>query len=545
VVFGPSMCFDNILFQMRLGIGLLPLWSSLSCNKITAYTFAGFTLGADPLQRTMRVCLMSVVCDAPARCLVQDFMQFNGYFGCPTCYSTGASVPTSDTGRTHAYPFDTEHHTTGHGVLRTHEETVDIAKAVEKSGCNDRGVKGFSPLLGAPKFDMIRGVTVDYMHCVLLGVTKMLLHLWTDKANKDKVWYVGNYCEMMNERLRSISPPHLINRIPRDLNVISQWKASEYRAFLLFYSIPCLYGILPQEYFEHYLLLVESIHILLGTSIAKQDLRKATLLLRRFCCSIDYLYHARYETPNVHALLHISRKVNDLGPLWAHSCFFFEDLNGDIRKLFNGTQNVQCQILYSVSVNQKIPELVTRLPLGSKEHDFYLKLAKKMPSRNRLLIADKYYAIGNLKRCEIPPEVRLAIESVYGLCGGFKQFLRIMVGKSVIHCKQYLQETKRNSYTVKYMDSGRTCFGHVQYYLECTYADRDVYLAVILALDTNSDAVLSADTTAKLQHITPVVSTKKTSVVPVTDIQELCMFLAFQDQSFDCVTQFPNQIERD
>jgi hypothetical protein len=499
---------------------------------------------ADPLLRSMRVSLMSVVCDAPARCLVQDFVQFNGYFGCPTCYSKGSSVPTSATGRTTAYPYDTDS-STGHGPLRTHGETVEIAMSAERSGCTDRGVKGFSPLLAIPKFDIIRGVTVDYMHCVLLGVTKKLLNLWTDPSYKDQVWYIGSMSARMNERLQHISPPHAITRIPRDLAVVAHWKASEYRAFLLFYSIPCLFGILPQAYFEHFLLLVESIHILLGASIARNDLRKASKLLQRLCLSIDFMYHARYESSNVHALLHLSGKVRDLGPLWAHSCFFFEDLNGELRKLFNGTQNVHMQILHSVSVQQKIPELIPLLPLGSEEHAFYMNLTKRQSKGTRLQIADQTYALGSLKRCSVPTEVQDVIEAMYGPVSEFQQFLRIMVGRSVIHSKQYLPETKRNSYTVQYMQDASVRFGHVKYYLQCACATTEVYLAAIDTLDVKSDVVLSHDPTAKLRHICPVVSTTKQSFVPVTDILELCVFLSFKDHGFNCVTVFPNRIERD
>lgn len=49
-------------------------------------------------------------------------------------------------------------------------------------------------------------------------------------------------------------------------------------------------------------------------------------------------------TYNVHQLLHLTDSVEDLGPLWSHSCFFFEDLNGDFRDLFHGTQNIDGQV---------------------------------------------------------------------------------------------------------------------------------------------------------------------------------------------------------
>ena len=48
----------------------------------------------------------------------------------------------------------------------------------------------------------------------------------------------------------------------------------------------------------------------------------------------------------------------NLGPLWTHSCFCFEDFNGELRSLFHGTQSIEEQIVLAISVQQKIPELL-------------------------------------------------------------------------------------------------------------------------------------------------------------------------------------------
>ncbi len=43
-----------------------------------------------------------------------------------------------------------------------------------------------------------------------------------------------------------------------------------------------------------------------------------------------------YMGMNVHLLQHLSEMVLDLGPLGVYSCFFFEDLNGQLVKLIHG-----------------------------------------------------------------------------------------------------------------------------------------------------------------------------------------------------------------
>lgn len=59
----------------------------------------------------------------------------------------------------------------------------------------------------------------------------------------------------------------------------------------------------------------------------------------------------RYMTLNMHAL----QCVRDSGPLWVTSCFSFESANGELTKLFHGTQNVECQIVASVNIIQNLP----------------------------------------------------------------------------------------------------------------------------------------------------------------------------------------------
>ena len=125
-----------------------------------------------------------------------------------------------------------------------------------------------------PGFDIISGVAIDYMHCVLLGITKMLLTLWTDKSYSLNPWYLGSSnMKKLEERYLGIKPPNVITRTPRSvLKNLSHFKASELRSFLLFYSVPCLWGLLEEEYFQHLLLLVNAIFLLLQDSISPNDI---------------------------------------------------------------------------------------------------------------------------------------------------------------------------------------------------------------------------------------------------------------------------------
>jgi len=43
-------------------------------------------------------------------------------------------------------------------------------------------------------------------------------------------------------------------------------------------------------------------------------------------------------------LLHFAEATRNLGPLWVHSAFPFEDMNGWLGDLFHGTRDPQKQV---------------------------------------------------------------------------------------------------------------------------------------------------------------------------------------------------------
>ena len=131
----------------------------------------------------------------------------------------------------------------------------------------------------------------------------------------------------------AIKPPSEFRRSPRSLDTMKFWKASELRAWLLFYSLPVLCKFLPAEYLHHWLLFVFSIHILLGCNIQ----RKALHVVKSLYHLIPELYGTQSCTANLHSIVHLTHCVEVWGPLWMHSLFGYENMNGHVRKLFHGT----------------------------------------------------------------------------------------------------------------------------------------------------------------------------------------------------------------
>jgi hypothetical protein len=114
--------------------------------------------------------LLGFCCDVVVRAPVQNFIQFNCYFGCSWCEYSGLRV-----GNQNDYNYKTN------GTNRTKESVERNALEANKCKYAVKGVKGFSILnLILSTFDIIRGIVFDSMHCIDLVVMKQLVSLWFD-----------------------------------------------------------------------------------------------------------------------------------------------------------------------------------------------------------------------------------------------------------------------------------------------------------------------------------------------------------------------------
>ena len=87
------------------------------------------------------------------------------------------------------------------------------------------GIKGDSWLSCLKSLNFIDGFCIDYMHCVLLGVTKLLLKLWTDPSRSCGTLHdLHNDVDTLNRRFSTIKVPSFIRHKPRGLDEIKHWK---------------------------------------------------------------------------------------------------------------------------------------------------------------------------------------------------------------------------------------------------------------------------------------------------------------------------------
>ncbi|XP_049273652.1 uncharacterized protein LOC125759283 [Rhipicephalus sanguineus] len=210
--------------------------------------------------------VLCVSVDAPARASVQNMVTFNGYFGCTWCLMRGEHKEGS---LRYTMGLPAEARTTSR-VKEDMKLTATVKDTVN-------GLKGPTALMNLKGLDLVNGYSVEYMHCVLQGVSRQLTETILSSSNSGQRFYSGAPSTLteIDVRLLSIKPPHCITRLPRSIQERSHWKASEWRQWLLFYSLPCLAGILHQDYWRHLAKLSDGVHILLQEELTLHEIDKA------------------------------------------------------------------------------------------------------------------------------------------------------------------------------------------------------------------------------------------------------------------------------
>jgi len=140
-----------------------------------------------------------------------------------------------------------------------------------------------------------------------------------------------------------------------------KWKASECRSFLLFYSLVVLSPFMKEHYFQHWLLFVVAMFLLLQDSIMESDILKSEVLVRMFLRDFSKLYRAEDFSYNMHNLCHMGLATRLYGPLQESAAFMCESLNGDLRNCIHGTKNFAMELTNTLTLFRGIQVLRSRV----------------------------------------------------------------------------------------------------------------------------------------------------------------------------------------
>ncbi|KAJ1524619.1 hypothetical protein ONE63_011103 [Megalurothrips usitatus] len=389
-----------------------------------------------------------------------------------------------------------------HVPLRTGYRMEKQAEQAEARRKSRKGVVGTSVLSSMPEVDRAVCVCAEYLHQVCLGVTKYFLNLMFFEKGP---WYVGDNLEHINMFLLSIRVPDFVKRRPRGMDKFSYLIGSEFRSLLLFYSLPALQAYLPDRYFQHWLVLVEAIYLLLQDSISEVDLKAAEILLRLFVRDINELYGPKYYTYNVHSLLHLPLLVERWGLLWATSSFCFEKFNHFIITHIHGTKHVGKELLNNVKIIQSVQVFENVIE------------ARKLcvnPGMRDVMVCSKVLSNDCL------PDGGEMIISDAGITS-YKLYSRVKIEGVLYSSRCYDASKKRaNSFVQsKPIDAAHTMtYGEVLCYL-CDCDTNSVFCLLMAYQAVHTKILFHYESRLKVQHLVPVHPSEDVILIPVSCIQ--------------------------
>ena len=473
--------------------------------------------------------------DLQGKAYLLSMSHHNGICGCITCEEEGFTTKQGK-GHVRCYPFRDPPPT-----LRTSDSVLEnVLSAVE----NDTRVKGFydvTPLAKLPWFDLVLGIVPDYMHGVLLGVTKQLLNLWLSPSRYKKPWFIGNKTKAIDKRLKEMKPPDFIQRLPRELETSrAYFKASELQAWLIYYSVPCLIDILPQRYLEHFACLVEGVYILLGDNITPDLLDLARDLLSTFYRDHQLLYGDGNCSLNVHNVgAHLVTYVRSWGPLWAWSCFPFEDLNGALLESVHGTGNQCRQLIWMLYAQNSLRANCHLIP----DKEIQLFVQKMLSGERRLRnvkTASNCQIAGALRKWPVKNDIyeqaSLLLDLLCTARPDFQEAKRVIVNGHVIYSRIYEKMKKHCGYAVLIEHDKEKFRAFVQYFLYESNSKTVFAVVKRIILDFANPFLVSE----KPRHLLRIAGEEdQLTVVPVECVLEKVLYLS-GNSNHVCVSRAPN-----
>lgn len=445
--------------------------------------------------------------DAPAKALVLNVRLFSHRYGCNICEqkSRKVALTAQQIALNHNLPprkrkkplrrFIFQEPSPLRTGPRMHLQGI-MAEERQKSR---KGVVGQTVACDMPFFDRAVCICAEYLHVVCLGVVKYFLNLMFFVRGP---WYIGDKMPEIDEFLTSIKVPDFIKRLPRGMSDLKFLIGSELRALLLFYSLPAFEEHLPSVYFQHWMLLVGGIFILLQESISEEDLKAAEIMLRLFVREIHDLYGDKYYTYNVHNLLHLPLLVRRWGNLQVTSAFDFEKYNGFIVSHVHGTKHIGKEFLNNIKIIQSV--IVFEGMVN----------AAKFLVQNRL--PDFEICGQPLSKEQLSNAELHAISSENIVL--FKLYGRVKV-KSVLHTsKHYDQDKKRSNSYVQFQvvnsEEGILEYGQILYFAE-DLENRKVVCIIQKFNVIHTKILFHLETRAKMRHLVPVEDSGEIAVLPI------------------------------
>ena len=219
--------------------------------------------------------------------------------------------------------------------------TIELAKRLlecrtlgaQKDIEQEFGIR-YSVLLELPYFDAPRMCTINPMHNLLLGTAKHIVDTWKEVGLLDKKIF-----GIIQDKVD-------IGRVPMKISSgFSGFTAEQWKNWTIFYSLFALKDVLPWRHYSCWHLFVKVCFLLCRRRITREQVEEADRLIFQFLSLFKDLYGAEKCTVNMHLHGHLSKCIEDFGPVYSFWCFAYERMNGVLGAYHTNTHHISIQYM--------------------------------------------------------------------------------------------------------------------------------------------------------------------------------------------------------
>ncbi|KAK3917745.1 SPbeta prophage-derived putative integrase/recombinase [Frankliniella fusca] len=332
-------------------------------NKLSVNGFKWSHRGENVTSRVIPLCLIA---DSGARSHLINMQSYSAVYGCTFCYIQSQKI-------LGAQRFLMKANQAPAPERSLDSYKFDLAEVEKRKGEVQeknrvfRGVKGNCVLGSLLYFSVIDSCPVDYFHCLLIGVTKRHMELllmprnksfWNNMRREDAM---TNLIASIDDGIKKIQSTTSVIRGLRPLKDIANWKASEFRSWLLFYCVVCLKGFLKEKHLELLAMLSKAASFLLQKTVIHYHIETAFRLFKLYSFYFQETFGDQNVSYNIHLLSHIPKGVLSFGPLWTHNSFSYESKNSLILQLCKSPHHVPLQVARKFLTYQSLPIVCSEL----------------------------------------------------------------------------------------------------------------------------------------------------------------------------------------
>ena len=197
---------------------------------------------------------------------------------------------------------------------------------------------------------------------------------------------------------------------------------------------------------------------------------------------------------NSHLLIHLADYIKLWGPLWTHSAFGFESMNGHMNSMIHSKHRIADQLVFSTDVSYTLSTIVEQLIHYESEETLKFLSPDTEKRKNMSELTPGTYTVGIPQSSSLSPEERRAIQvfsSSFVNTSQVLTFHRLYHQGSMLYSVNYGrgEHGKRDSSVCCYFDGTAEHCGIIKKFCLCPSSPA---LALLQPFQTSPNSLLKS-----------------------------------------------------